>query len=101
MPIDKPLRDQRAQPRGQAAAAVKVTKDGLADAVLFLEAKQLGVERLRDLARGAAGIDRIRRAIHCRPEFTDEMIPRVLAAHRARAGQREVVEMQRLVITIE
>ena len=64
MAIDEALGDERSQPRGQAAAAVKVAKDGLADAVLFLEAEELCIERLGDVARAAAGIHGVRGAIH-------------------------------------
>ena len=62
MPIDEALRDERSQPRREAAAAVEVAEDGLADAVLLLQPEELGVQRLRDLARAAAGIDGVRGA---------------------------------------
>ena len=90
MTIDEPLGDQRSQPRGETAAAVKIPEDGLADAVFLLEPEQLRVQRLRDVAGAAAGIHRIRGAIHGGPELFHEMIPRVLAAHRTCAGEREI-----------
>src|SRR5689334_4013908 len=101
MTIDEPLRDERSQPRRQAAAAVKIAEYGLADAVLFLEAEQFRIQRGRDFSRAASGIHRIRGAIHAGPEFLDEVVPRILAPHRARAGQREIGKMEGVVVAIE
>ena len=101
MPIDEALRDQRSQPRGEAAAAVKVAKQRLARAVLFLQAEELGVERVGDLARAAARVDGVGRAVEGRPELGDEVIPRLVVANRAGAREREIRQVQRIEIAIE
>ena len=101
MAIDVTLRDQRSQPGSKPAAAVEIAEQRLPDAVTLLQAEQLCVELLRDLSRGAGGIDRIRGAIHAGAEFEDEVIPRVVAPDRTGARQSNVSQVERIEIAIE
>ena len=88
--VHEALRHQGSQPRGEAAAAVKIVKQRLPGAVLVLQAVELGIQRVGGLARAAARIDRIGRAVERRPELRHEVIPRRVVAKRASARQREI-----------
>ncbi len=80
---------------------MKIPEHRLAFAVELLQAEQLGVKRLGNLPRAAGRIDGVGRAIHPRPELAHEIIPRLVAADRARARQREIGKVQRIEISIE
>jgi hypothetical protein len=100
-PIDVALRQHRAQPRGQTAASVEVAEMRSALAVTHVEPEQLAVERVREIARPASGIDGIRRSVQNRPMLANEMLPRRLRSLRARARERQVFDVERLEIPLE
>ena len=92
--IDEPLRQDRAQPRREAAAAVKIAKQGLTIGSAIGDAEQVAVERIHELPRPAGRVHGVGGAIERRPELAHEVFPRVFVARRAPAGEREILEMQ-------
>ena len=62
---------------------------------------EIGVERIRQLARAARRVERVGRSIERRPVLAHEMLPRGLVAVRAGAGQREILQVQRLQVPLE
>lgn len=57
------------------------------------QAEQLGVERIGQISRAAARLERVGRSVKRGPLFTDERLPRVFVSVRARAGERQVREV--------
>src|SRR5260221_11103293 len=73
-PIHMPLRQHRSQPRRQAAASVEVAKERLPYALTVSEPEQIRVQRIREVARPAAGLERISSAVKMRALLEDEML---------------------------
>jgi hypothetical protein len=94
--VNEPLREHGAKPRLQRTAAVVIREQRLTLAVTFSNPRrlprllarsgqtiQLGVERIRDLARAAGSIEGIGGPIQHRSMLPHEMIPRSLIPRRA------------------
>src|SRR6185369_9424229 len=89
-PVDVALRKHGTEPRREAAASVKVTKERALE--------QFAVNAVGQVAGTASGIERVGRAIERRTLFANEVLPRLLVARGARAGEREIFEVQRFEI---
>ena len=63
--------------------------------------EEIRVQRIRQIARAAAGIERVGGAIEERPLLEDEVLPGILVAGRAGAGKREIFEMKRAEVALE
>src|SRR5262249_25333792 len=74
---------------------VVVRKERSPLSVAFVEAVEVRVERVGELARAAARIDRVCGSVEDRPKLAHEVIPRRLAAGGAGDREREVLEVQR------
>ena len=96
-----PLREDGAQPRREAASPVKIAEQRLALARLFAQSKKIRVQRICEIAGVASRIECRRRSIQQRPLLEDEMVPRAFISSRARAGEREVFEVQAAKIAFE
>ena len=99
--VDVPLRQHGPEPRGQAAASVEVAEQRLPPAVTVAKPEQFGVQRIGDLAGPAARVERVRRPIEQRALLEDEVFPRLVVARGTRAGEREIVEVQRRTVALE
>jgi hypothetical protein len=99
--IDLPLRQDGAEPRGEAAPAVKIPEQRPTDAVLLVEPVKIGVDAVGDFAGAAAWIQRVSSAIQHGPVFQDEMVPRGFVSGRACAGERQILEVQRAQVSFD
>lgn len=88
--VDVPLRKHGTEPRREAAASVEVTKKRALE--------EFAVDAIRQVAGAALGIERVSCAIERRTLFANEVFPRLFVARGAPAGEREIVEVQRLEI---
>jgi hypothetical protein len=73
---------------------MEVPKQRAPLALAFGEPIQLTVQAVCDVACGATGRERIRRAIQDRPVLANEVLPRPFVSSRAGAREGEVFEMQ-------
>ena len=92
--VDLALREHGSQPGRETAPPVKVSEERTAFAVAFLKPEKVGVNRIGQLTRAAAGVDRIGRSIEHRTILEHEMIPRRLVPIGARTGERQILEVQ-------
>jgi hypothetical protein len=99
--IDAPLSQYGAQPGRETASTVVIAKERLPPAVAFLEAKELAVQRIGEIACATARVDRLGRSIQGRPVFANEVFPGALVTAGASDSQREILEMQAFAITLE
>jgi len=88
--IDIALREHRAQPGGQAAAALIVAKQRLPLASARRHAIQLRIQRIGEFTRALRAIERVGGTIQQRPIFTDEPLPRVLIASSTQTRELEI-----------
>ena len=96
--IDVALREHRAQPSAEPAAAMKIAEKRLTHAVAFGEAEQVGEQRVRQLARAAARVDRIGCTKQAGTVCGQEMIPGRFEPLCARRSQREILHVHRVHI---
>jgi len=61
---------------------------------MVADPEQVRVQRIGEVARTAARIDRVGGAVQQRPLHEDEVLPRLLVSLCARAGEREVFQVQ-------
>jgi hypothetical protein len=87
-PIDVTLRQDRAQPRGEAAAAIEVPEER--PPIAIPDPVQLGIQCVGQLASTAGWIERLRRAEKYRTVLADEALPGLLVAGRAPACELEI-----------
>jgi hypothetical protein len=64
-------------------------------------AEQFRVERICQVARAAARLERVRAPVQAGALPADEVLPRVFVAVGARAGKRQVFEMERREIRLD
>src|SRR5688572_9283948 len=88
--IDVSLREYGAQPRGQAAAPLKIPEQRLALAIAFAKAVQLGEQFVREIMRGPARGHGVRGTPKHGPVLANEALPRRFIAGRAGPGEVEV-----------
>ncbi len=100
-PVNVTLREDGAQPRGEAAAAMKVAEERSALTVSLLQAEEIGIERIGMLARAAARIERARGAIQHRTKDDDEMVPCGVDTFGTRTGEGEIVEVEAAAVTLD
>lgn len=97
--IHVPLREHRAEPGRQTASPVIIGEERAPLPAALGQAEQVRVQRVCQIAGTPAGLERIRGPIKGWPIFANELLPRVLVTVSARAGQREILEVQRAQMT--
>src|SRR5262245_50745914 len=80
--VDVTLRQDRAQPRRQTAAALKVPKERLA--------VEIRVQGIGEIACTARGVEGVSGTVEDRPVLQDEALPRLLVPRRALTCELEV-----------
>ncbi len=80
---------------------MEISQQRTALAVSLAKTEELGIERIRLLAGGTAGLERVSRPIEHGAEFDDEVIPRRSDPLGARARKREILEVQPFEIPFE
>ena len=93
--IHESLRKHRAQPRGEAAAAVEIAEEGLPDTAADVESVELRVQGVGQLARRAGGVDGVASAVQHRTILEHEVIPRASRTGGACRRDRQILEVQR------
>ena len=93
--VDVPLREDRAQPGGQTAAAVEVQKQRPALTVTLGQPEEFGIQGVSGFSRRPCAVDGVRGAIEQRPIFTNEMLPGRVDSVGAGGRQRKVFEVKR------
>jgi hypothetical protein len=73
---------------------MEVAKERLALARCRSGPEQVRIERIGQLACGARGIECVGRAIERRAMLPNEVLPGAFVAGRARAGERQILEVQ-------
>ncbi len=96
-----PLREHRAQPRGEAASSVKIAKQRLPALAAIVETVELRIQRIGELARTTPPGERVGRAVEPRPLLPDEVFPRRLVSRGAGTCEREVFHVQRRQVAIQ
>ena len=99
--VDMTLRQNGSKPRCEAAAPVEVAEQRLPLACVIAQPEEVRVQRIRQVARAPAGIERVGGSIEERPLHEHEVLPRGLVAARARTREREVFQMERCQIALE
>src|SRR5262249_50831408 len=94
-PIDVALREHGAQPCREAAAALKVLKQRSALAAAVPDAVELGVQRVGELSRAAARIERVSGAVQHGPVLEDETLPGLRVSCGAQARELQVRRVRR------
>ncbi len=100
--IDVTLRENRAHPRQDRAAAVEVFEYRAPPPVAHLEAIKVGPDRIGEFApANLITSDRARRGIERRPKARDEVLPRARVSTFARDRKREILRMERIEISLD
>src|SRR5262249_31322615 len=99
--IDETLREHRAQPGRETAAAVEVAKEGAAAIASALDAQQLGVDVVCEILCAAGGVECRGGASYHRAYLAHEMVPGRFVSVQACRRQREILQMKRLEIAFE
>ena len=79
---------------------MKIAEERSTFAVPLLQSEEIGVDRIGELARGAAGIHGVSRSVEDRAVLENEMIPRGLDSRRAGRRQRKILEVERREIAL-
>ena len=80
---------------------MEVSEERLAVALAILKTVEVCVQRIGKIPRVAGRVDRVGRAIQVRTLFPNEVLPGRFVSHGARAGQRQILEVQRGETTLE
>src|SRR5688572_5724515 len=90
-----PLRQHGTQPGRKTAAAVKIAKERRARGPALVDAIQIRVKRIGQLARTSGWVDRVGSPVQSRTHLQDEVIPRKGVAECTRTGERKIFEVKR------
>jgi hypothetical protein len=95
------LGKNRAQPRRQTASPVEVAEQRLARVAAGVEAVELGIERIGQVASAARRIERVGSPIERGSMFLHELVPGCFVAGLAGARQGEIFQPERLQVAGE